>query len=292
MGSFFGGMMKGAGLNVTLIDLDSAHLQAMATRGLSLTVDGLERIVHPRAVLPWDAEGSFDIVLVFTKTMHSAAALRGIAQCIGPATRLISLQNGLGNDRALLAHVPPERAFIGVTTYPADLHGPGCVSSAGAGKVRLAPRAPAATEDLAALFAHAGLALEVDPGIDIAIWEKVAFNAALNPLCAVTRHTVGAVGAQPDSRALAFEVVEETCRTAHAAGIAVDRERIRETLSHALLHHRAHKPSMLQDIEASRPTEIEAITGGIVAQAEALGIETPVCRTLLRLVRHIEMAQG
>lgn len=291
MGSFFGGSMAEAGQDVTLIDLDAAHVGAVAARGLSLSVNGQTRTVWPKAVLPQEARQVFDIVLVFTKTMHSAAALRGIAACIGPATRLISLQNGLGTDAALLAHAPPERVFVGVTTYPADLHGPGQVSSAGAGHIRLAPRAPCDTGDLDRIFAAAGLVLDIDPGIDIAIWEKVAFNAALNSLCAVTGDPVGRIGAMPDTRALAFAIVEEACRTAHAAGIAVDPARIRDTVSYALAHHGAHKPSMLQDIEAGRATEIDTITGGIVAKAEALGIKVPVCRTLLALVRHIEAAR-
>ena len=109
----------------------------------------------------------------------------------------------------------------------------------------------------------------------------------MNALAAITRRPVGGLD-NPPGRALAAAVVDEAVAAAQASGVAVARERIVAKLEMALAHHRAHQPSMLQDVLAGRPTEIDFITGAIVRAAEGAGLAAPVNRTLLHLVRLIE----
>jgi len=149
-----------------------------------------------------------------------------------------------------------------------------------------------ALSEIAAVLTHAGLQCVVDPNVLVAIWEKAAFNAAMNAISAVSGMRVGEMADSPDIRAIAAAVVRETVATARAAGIEADEPRIRAAMEHAYTGHRDHRPSMLQDLAAGRPTEIESINGAISSHARRLGISVPVIETLAHLVRAMSSGRG
>ncbi|AOJ32410.1 ketopantoate reductase family protein [Burkholderia metallica] len=296
MGSLFGGRLAESGEAVTLIDVNDAHLDAIRRDGLRIDDDRGERRVRTlRAVRPEAAQAeagaSFDLLIVFTKSLHTRAALDGVRALLTPDTHVLTLQNGLGNVEALNAFVPLERILVGVTTWPADAAGPAHVRSHGAGTIRMmtadgAARPFAAT--VADTLSHAGLACTLDADVWAAIWEKVAFNAALNTLCAATGCTVNQLGNHHDGPRLALAIAAEVAAVARAKGIAVDGERIARNVEHAICEHRGHRPSMLQDVLAGRRTEIDAINGKVVAAAREAGVAVPHAETLLALVRLID----
>jgi 2-dehydropantoate 2-reductase len=291
MGSLFGGSLFEGGADVTLIDLNVAHVESIRKNGLNLKTDAGERRIHVPVLFPSEVNAVYDLIIVFTKAMHTKQALIAIRSAIGPNTALLSLQNGLDNKLVLTEFVDPRNVLIGITTYPADIKGPGSVESHGRGVARLAAAGEPASPTLDLLpdlFARSGLNAVIDPHAEAAIWEKVAFNAALNGLCAITGSAVGQIGAHTETRALAFQIVSEVCTTAIACGFAVERRHVEEMLADAFAHHIHHKPSMLQDVIAGRPTEIEAICGAVVRRADGRGVATPVTRTILGLVRHID----
>jgi 2-dehydropantoate 2-reductase len=291
MGSLFGGLLAEAGNAVTLIDIDATHLEAIRAGGLALATDAGERRVALGVATPDAASGVPELMVVFTKSMHTRAALAGVRHLLGPDTHVLTLQNGLGNREAILEFVPAERALVGVTTIPADLAGPGHVRSLGSGTIRLLS-ADGVAHPFAGVVADAlsaaGLPASVDPHAAAAIWEKVAFNAALNSVCAVTGCTVGQVAALPEGRALALAIADETVAVARAAGIEANPASVAATVNAALDQHGAHKPSMLQDTLAGRRTEIEAINGAVMQAARKWGIQAPHTATLLALVRLLE----
>lgn len=291
MGSLFGGWLAEGGADVVLLDVNAAHLDAIRRDGLRLVTDRGERRLRLRAGRPGDDVGTPDVVIVFTKTLHTRAALAAARNLLGPDTCLLSVQNGLGNGEVLAEFVPAERVILGITTYPADLHGPGDVASHGAGTVRFMTADGGhrpILDRLAAAFAAGGIEALVDPGVTAAIWEKVAFNAALNGICAATGRTVGEVGACVEGRELVRAVVDEVVGVARAKGVAADAAAVHRATGHALDTHLTHKPSMLQDVLAGRPTEVGSINGAVEAEAERLGLAVPVTATLLRLVRIVE----
>lgn len=292
MGSLFGGLLAETGHTVTLIDINDAHLDAIRQRGLRLDTGGGNRQVT--TLLPTRPEAATeapDLLILFTKTMHTAAALRGVAHLLAVHTQVLSLQNGLGNLETIARFVAPERILIGVTTWPADMVGAGHVHSHGEGSIRLMTAdgvdRPALGACVAALNG-AGLRCQADPQVWAAIWQKVAFNTALNSLCAVTRCTVDQLDAIPEGRALALRIVSEVIAVARANGVAADLDTTCGTVVHAITHHHGHKPSMLQDVLAGRRTEVDSINGAVVAAAEKAGIATPCTQTLLTLVRLID----
>lgn len=292
MGSLFGGLMAEVGQDVILLDINEGHLNAIRNNGLGLCTDSGDRqVTRLTAMRPEQAQVSPDLLIVFTKTLHTEAALAGVRRLLSPDTLVLTLQNGLGNIEAVGRHVRQDRILIGMTTWPADLVGPGQVRSHGQGLVRIMPveiqQQKAATE-VAKILSLAGLRCEVDPQAWTAIWEKVAFNAALNSLCAVTGCTVGQLNAVSDGLALARAVVAEVIATAQSAGINADAAHCMASVTDALARHKAHKPSMLQDVIAGRQTEIESINGEVVARAHRAGIAVPHTEMLLGLVRLIQ----
>ncbi|MCA7974173.1 2-dehydropantoate 2-reductase [Burkholderia sp. AU39826] len=300
MGSLFGGRLAESGEAVTLIDVNDAHLEAIRRDGLRIDDDrGERRIRTLHAMRPEAAnadaaaapDAPFDLLIVFTKSLHTRAALDGVRALLTPDTFVLTLQNGLGNVETVNAFVPIERILVGVTTWPADAAGPAHVRSHGAGTVRMMTADGAARPFAAAVadaLSRAGLACTLDADVWAAIWEKVAFNAALNTVCAATGCTVDQLGHHHDGPRLALAIAAETAAVARAKGIAVDGARIARNVEHAIRDHRGHRPSMLQDVLAGRRTEIDAISGKVVAAARETGVAVPHAETLLTLVRLID----
>ncbi|MEO6040322.1 MAG: 2-dehydropantoate 2-reductase [Croceibacterium sp.] len=288
MGCLYGAALHRAGAAVTLVDVNREHVSAINARGLELELRSGTALLPIPARMPADVSEPADLVMVFTKTFHTDSALAGIAAAIGPQTCLLSLQNGLGNDARLAAHAAPERVMVGASTFPADLVGPGRVRSHGDGGTRLYPAFggdQAFAQRVADLLSAGGILAALDPQIQAAIWSKAIFNAAMNPLCALTRRTPGFLGANAESRALYGAVVEEGVAVARANGIMIDAQPIHALTEVSVTDHANHEASMLQDIKAGRRTEVDAINGAIVEAGRKVGLPAPVTETLWRLVK-------
>jgi len=297
MGCLYGAAFHRAGCDVRFVDVNQPHIDAINARGLELeTRAGTEHLPIP-AHLPEQVDGTVDLVVVFTKTFHTDGALDGIKAAIGPETWLLSLQNGLGNDKRLAAHASADRILVGSSSLPSDLVGPGKVRSHGEGGSKLYPAFgadPAFAQRVADLLSEGGLPAVLEPDIHGAIWSKAIFNATMNPLCALTRRTPGFLGAHEESRALIHALVEEGVAVANASGVAIPAKPIHDLTQVSVTDHANHEASMLQDVKAGRRTEVDAINGAIVEAARAAGIAAPLTETLWRLVKleEAKLAEG
>jgi 2-dehydropantoate 2-reductase len=288
MGSLFGGLLAEAGHAVELLDINEEHISRIIAHGLCLSTGAGTRVVPMRITRPKDAHVVPDWLIVFTKTIHTADALKSVGAILGKDTRVLSLQNGLGNAEKLSEFVHLSRVAIGVTTVPADLVAPGEVHSHGQGHIRMMMadgRTDAALLTLAEAMNAVGMDCHVDPTVSQGIWEKVAFNAAINSVCAVCECTVGELGAQAAARALAHSIASEVLVVASADGLKVSPDTVHGNLDHAMDHHLDHKPSMLQDMLASRQTEIDSINGHVLRIARLHSIHIPNVQALDTLVR-------
>jgi 2-dehydropantoate 2-reductase len=295
LGSFVGACLARADQPVVLIDVDADRIGRINADGLRLETDAGAFQVPIRAALASHLSEPFDTLIVLTKGLHTGAAIQDCRHLIGGDTYLVTFQNGLGNAEILKERTGTDRILFGMTSWAADLKGPSHVSTIGSGVLRLW-RADGTdnpqTHALAAILDHAGLNCTADPNVEAAIWEKVAFNCAMNSIAAVTRRSVGEIGDDADGAALAREIVGEVLGVASAKGLAIDRERVLALLAQAFREHRTHLPSMLQDVLAGRPTEIDFINGAVVAEAERVGVSVPATKVLLRLVHMQERRAG
>lgn len=299
LGSYFGGALVGNGHDVTMLIRNRAHRDAIREHGLKLRLDTGETVVSPHVI---DSEkagdaGVADIIIVFTKTGATRAALVAASPVIGPDTRLVSLQNGLGNDDRLAEFVPMSHVIYGTTMAPADIVAPGIVESHGShlSQFRAAGDDPVTADmatRLADMLSAAGIASRVNPQVDRVIWAKVSFNCAMNSLCALLGLTPGPVLDSDELRAVAVATAMESCDVAAAVGVEVDRDGLMKTLELVRREHRDHKPSMLVDFLAARRTEIGSLNGAVVALGATHGVATPRNQTLLALVHAREADYG
>lgn len=293
MGCLFAARIAQSGARVMLVDVDRARLDVIARDGIHLDDDRGRHVVRLETGVAADVRAPVDLVLLFTKGMHSRAAIRSIAHLADCDTAILTLQNGLGNPEIIAETFPADRVLKGLAALPADLHGANSVSSHGSGHLELGPMTPAGApfaQAAVALLAQAGFDARFNPQVDVAIWEKVAFNAALNALAAVTGQPNAGMDNEPGRRIIAA-MVDEVTATAHACGVAVDAARIHGAIDFALVHHHAHKASMLQDMIAGRATEVDSIQGAVCDRASAVGIATPVTQTMADLIRMMELAR-
>jgi 2-dehydropantoate 2-reductase len=292
MGCLFAARIHEAGADVDLLDVSADRVSAINQFGLDLDDDQGRRNIHVRALTAADLDYEPDLIVVFTKSMHTRAAIASVRDRIGPSSWVLTLQNGLGNADIIATSVAEECIIVGVTDVPADFHEPASVVSHGAGKILFFDhlgRGPLFLRTLSELLRRARFDPTIDPEVKTAIWEKVTFNAALNSTAAVINQPVGALN-NSNGLDLIRAVVGEAVAVAHRYEISVDRQRIEDRIRYALSAHASHKPSMLQDVLAGRTTEIDSINGAIVAAGELKSVPTPVNRALSQLVKMLEPA--
>jgi 2-dehydropantoate 2-reductase len=281
-------------VEVWAYDLDQAHVDAINADGLRLS--GVDELVgRVRATSDAGEVPPCDYGLVATKSMYTSGAVAAVAGAFAGGA-VCSVQNGAGNEELLAEHV---REVIRGTTFPAGrLVGPGHVSWDTAGDTHIGPFEPspapmARVQELADALTRAGMptvALEDARG---AQWRKLIFNAASNAIGALTGLTHGRIAELPDTRRLAGAVMQEGIAVSDAQGIVLDRDP-EELFDFAARKDVAydHKPSMLQDVEAGRPTEIDFLNGAIVTFGERHGVEAPLNAALTALVKGLERGQA
>jgi 2-dehydropantoate 2-reductase len=292
MGCLFAARLAEQGARVTLVDVDRDRLAAIARDGITLTDDNGSRTIAVGAALATEVAGPVDLVVLFTKGLHSAAAIRSVAHLAATKPVALTLQNGIGNAELLADGFGADQVLMGTAHVPADLTGPASVITHGFGSLDVGGFTYAGqtfAPEVATLLQNAGFKTTVANDINAAVWEKVAFNAALNATGMICQVANAGVDNEPGRR-LAARVVEETANVAAANGIHIHRDQIIATIDAALREHAHHKASMLQDREHGRMTEIETINGAIAREGARLGVPTPVCDTLTDLVRIIERA--
>jgi 2-dehydropantoate 2-reductase len=247
------------------------------------TKSDADEIDHVRVAASADphALADRDAVIVAVKAYATAEALSPLRGVLPAHTLVASVQNGLGNVEAARAALPEARVVAGSTTQGAIRIADGRVRPMNAGTTLFA--AAPASDDLAAAFVAAGLDARVVDDVDAILWRKLVVNAAINPACALAARPNGAVVDDPDLEALARALAAEASTVARAEGVAIAGPW--EAVAEAARASAANRNSMLQDLEAGRPTEIEAISGEIARRAATRGIAVPVTETVLRLVR-------
>ena len=275
-------------VEVWAYDLDRDHVEAINERGLRLSGAG-ELVGRLRATTDPDELPACDFGIVATKSLHTGPAVAATAQAFADGA-VCSVQNGLGNEEAVAEHV---REVIRGTTFPAGhLLEPGHVSWDTKGDTWIGPFEPspapgAKVERLAETLTRAGMNTVALPDARGAQWTKVIFNAATNPIGALTGLTHGQVCEHEPSRRLVSGLVAEALAVAEAEGIRLDSDP-EEMIDHAARVAYDHKASMLQDVEARRQTEVDSLNGAIVELGERSCTPTPLNRAIWALVRALE----
>jgi 2-dehydropantoate 2-reductase len=297
MGGIFGAALTEADLDTALVDVSGPLVDRLNADGLTIVQDGKERRITVRAVSDPAALGVVDVALFLVKAYHTEAAASFASPLVGPGTVVASLQNGWGHGDVLASHCPASPIVLGVTYNSGTVLEPGRVmhGQPRKGKCIVGPFTDD-RDEAAGLFARtldrAGFPTEIVQDIRVEIWRKLVVTAAANAVSALTGYGSRALGEDPPLGEVVDSLVREVVAVANAAGYHLDEdERLRET-HEAIIAAGDGKASMLQDLEAGRRTEIDAINGAVVREAETQGIDVPINKTILALVKGYETAHG
>ena len=294
MGSLFGGLLSRSGEEVWLVDIWKDHIDNLRSRGLSLEEKRETHTVRVNATTDVTSPGKADLVLIFVKAYHTEKAASDALVLEKEDTVFLTLQNGLGNEEAICRKVDRKKVILGVTSHGATLLGPGHIRHAGWGKTYLGELDGKVTDRVAQItqrFQNAQIETEVSPHIHDLVWEKLLVNVGLNALAALTGLKNGQVLDYPETLRLLEALVSEAVEVAKRKGIRL-KDNPADRVKAVLEATRENRCSMGQDFDYKRRTEIDAINGAVVREAEHLGIAVPYNQMITDLVKVIEKRFG
>lgn len=290
MGSLFAAhLARLEDVEVHACDVWREHVEAINRNGLRLSgaADFTARI---HATTDPSEIPACRFGIMATKSIHTRVAIQQAARVFDDSSAVCSVQNGVGNEEILAEHV---RQVIRGTTFPAGhIIEPGHVSYDIRGDTWIGPFEPTQTPmemvtELAALLTRAGMntiPLEDARG---AQWTKLIFNAATNPVGGLTGLHHAAAVTFPPTAELVEALIREGEAVARAHGIALHGDP-RELVKKGAQAPGKHKSSLLQDVLAKRPTEVDFMNGAIVAWGQKAGVKTPLNKALWALVKGLE----
>jgi 2-dehydropantoate 2-reductase len=235
-----------------------------------------------------------DFALVLVKSYQTARAATWAAEILALDGLAVTLQNGLDNGPRLAAAVGAGRTAVGITTTGATLLGPGearlaAVQPTFVGRNRDTARR---VDQFVSLLNAGGLEAYTTDAITGRLWGKAVANAAINPLTALWRVPNGELLASCERRALLAALASEAAAVARASGVALPFDDPIAYVEGVCRATAANRSSMLQDVAAGRPTEIDSINGILIAEGARLGVPTPVNEVVWRLVRGATRVTG
>jgi 2-dehydropantoate 2-reductase len=273
-------------VEVWAYDPFQAHVDAINENGLRLTGESnFVASINARSDASEIPACEFGIIA--SKTLHTRAAMQAVAHIFENGA-VCSVQNGVGSEEIIAEYVP--RVIMG-TTFPAGhITGPGVCNHDTKGVTTIGPfdGKPASLEEsdrLAEALTRGGMETHSTADPRGPMWTKVIFNCASNGVAALTRLPHGIACEQV--RGVMSAVAQEGVAVAKALGVVLEKDP-EEMIDYGKEVAYRHKPSMLQDVEAQRTTEIEAINGGVASIGENIGVPCPLNRAIADMIKGLE----
>jgi len=308
IGAFVGAMLAKSGEDVTLI-ARGPHLRAMQQHGVRVRGEIGEFEAHPAATDDPANVGEVDVVLLTLKAHSLPAMAPRLAPLIGQQTSVVSAQNGIpwwyfyrhggplegtqlesvDPGGVITQHIDSARV-IGCIIYPStSIIEPGVIEHTEGNRFTIGEPDGSKSERcraLADVFIKAGLRCPIRTNIRHDMWVKLMGNVAYNPISALTRSTLIEIVQCPETRELAAAIMRESESVAQKLDIEMGVSAEQRLAGAAKVGH--HKTSMLQDVEAGKPTELEAIVGAVVELGEKLGLSLPNTKAVYACVKLLE----
>jgi 2-dehydropantoate 2-reductase len=307
IGGYVGTRLAHAGDEVTFIARGS-NLDALRTRGIRLIMgDGTEQAVpHVRATDNYAEAGPQDMVILALKAHQVEAVAPQVPKLFGPDTVVLPMQNGipywyfhrypgpLANSHVksvdpngvIWEHIPCERV-IGCVVYPAaELVAPGVIKHVEGNRFPVGEPDGSPSERVTRVsqcFVNGGLQAPVLEDIRAEIWLKLWGNLTFNPISALSRATLASICQYPLSRTLAKDMMTEAQTIATKLGITFRVPLEKRIAGAERVGH--HKTSMLQDVEAARELEVDALLGSVIELARLTETPTPHLDTVYALTK-------
>lgn len=290
LGGLFAAGLLEAGCEVQILQRRGRHFDQLAGVGLVLRAqDGGLKTFHPFLSDREDQLMPSDLVLVTVKAYETCSVARQVSVLLKQEGWAVTLQNGLGNAETLARETGAARVALGPCTYGAFLDEDGVVHKAGEGDLSLGALVRGRDiTTLAAPFQEAGFRVSLLKDPFPALWAKLVINAGINPLTALVRCLNGDLERSPDLKEAMRQLVLETVAVARAEGIPLEEVPSWERCLEVCRRTASNRSSMLQDVEAGRRTEIEAISGQVVCLGRKHSIPVPVTEAIWHLLRGVD----
>jgi 2-dehydropantoate 2-reductase len=312
IGGYIGAQLARVGADVVL-HARGAHLRAMEEHGLRVvTADG-EFTVRPAVSGDLAAIGPCDVVFLGVKAHGLTALAPALRPLLGPDTVVVSTQNGIpwwyfqgcGGEfegwrlervdpgGAIASAIEPRRVVGSLAYFATDLVEPGVIKHIEGNRISFGEPDGSKSERarrIAEALIAAGFRCPVTPRFRHEIWVKLLGNVAFNPISALTRATLEQMARHPDVARLVRELMVETEAVAARLGIELPIS-IEQRMAGAEKVG-AHKTSMLQDLEAGRPLELEAVVGAVVELGERMGLPMTATRSVYACAKLLDEARG
>jgi len=266
-------------------------VEAINEKGLRIEENDGERTVFLQALIDPRTLGPQDLVLIFVKSYHTAAAVKSAINLFDKDTLVLTLQNGVGNAEVISKVVEDIAVIAGTTSHGATVLGPGRIRHAGVGETvigRYDGKNDRRVEEIAAEFTRCRLETKVSNNIAGLVWGKLLVNVGINPLTALCNIPNGRLVELESTRNLMKMMVSEGEAVACAKGIELPYPDAFEKVKEVARATGANRSSMLQDMDRGRNTEIDFINGAIVREGRKIGVPTPCNEVVTLLIKALE----
>jgi len=298
IGCILGAHLAKAGHEVHLVDIMKDHLDRIASDGLLISGTKEMKVDFPPERMHYDISDlsgkKFDVVFVSFKASLLHRVLPPLTKALGDDTVVVSLQNGLDTEDLIAQSFSKENTLRVVVNYAGNIVDNGHIRLSFFTPPNyigmLTPKAEANAMRLAKMISDSGLQTKFTSNIKRYEWEKVILNAALSPVCALTRRTMKQMMDFEESRSLVGALLKEGIEVAMASGVEYDES----FLSHCIEYLEKaghHKTSMHIDLDRGSPTEIDFINGKIVEYGKLTNIPTPLNYAITSLIKSAELPQ-
>ncbi len=293
VGCIVAAFLAKGGFDVTLCDVQTSLLEPALNPGISLTgADNFQASVSKTTTrIDQLAADPPDVVIVTVKATALPIITSALEGIIAEGRYVISWQNGIDTELVLAERLGKEHVMRAVVNYGCVLEGPAQVRLAFHHRPHylqeLTPKSREAAIGICNALTACGLDTHHTNQIRNMVWSKTVNNSCMNAVCAVTGKTMFEVINDPIVFGLVNALLKEGVKVARANELMLGPDYFTDCLDY-IKDAGHHKPSMLQDIEAKRPTEIDYINGKIIEYGERAGIPTPYNTTLRSLVKALE----
>jgi 2-dehydropantoate 2-reductase len=288
MGSVYAGLLAAAGHDVTAVDVDVAHVAAIREHGLRVEGPSGDRTVRIAAATSAAEVAPVELVVVSTKSMAARAAAASARPLLASDTTVLTIQNGLGAADEVASVVGESRVVVGIAGgFGASLVAPGHAHHHGMEIVRLGElHGPSTerTERVAEAWRLAGFAVDTLDDVRRLQWEKLICNVCYAGIGGLLELTLGEVLANPHAWAVALRCAQEAVDVGRARGVELDIPDVEAYVRDYGSAIPDARPSLLLDLLAGKPTEVEWINGSVVREGALAGVPAPVNELVTALV--------
>lgn len=290
MGSLFSGYLSRKN-EVTVLDVNPVVINAINAEGVKIKEkDGSVNTCHPKATTTSEGMDVQDLVIVFVKSMYTLSALESNKRLIGPDTYLMTLQNGAGHESKLLKYTDRKHTVIGSTQHNSSVIEPGFINHGGIGvsTIGLLDGDSSPLKTIAENMTSCGFECHTENNVQKQVWKKMFTNTAASSLTALFQVPLGFIHTDPNANFLMRQLCREAVEVANSLGLGFDLEEVTEDVERVCINAPNGYTSIYADIRDGRITEVDTISGSVVAAAHDQNIQVPYHEMTVKCIHALE----